>query len=109
LSGEQIGVGAAQSEMWLEQLHLAQRVHLAGAGRLVEKISQIKEVEQAGEGTFRTRRALGHQGEPSSLPAETTHDETGIAERHPPNNEALHGTGFAHNGFLTFLTTTKRA
>ena len=96
LRGEEIGVGTAQAEVRLDQLHFAQRVHLAGARGLVKKIAEVEKIERPGERAFGPRGALGHEGEPSRLLREAAHDEARIAERHSPDDEASDGLGLAH-------------
>ena len=96
LRGEKVRVGATQTEMRLDDLDLAQRVHVASAGRLIVKIGEIKEIESPDEGTLGPRRALGHQREPSHLLAKASHDEARIAKRHPRDDEASGGLRFGH-------------
>ena len=96
LRRQEIRVRAAQAEMGFDEFDFAQGVHLADAGRLVEKIGEIKEIERPGEGTLGTRGALGHEGKTSGLPAEAAHDEARIAEGHSSDNKAPDGSRFAH-------------
>lgn len=99
LRRQEIRVRAPQAEMGLDEFDFAQGVHLAGAGRLVEKIGEIKEVERPGEGTPGARDALGHERKPSGLPAEAAHDEARVTEGHSPDDEAPDGSRFAHEIF----------
>jgi hypothetical protein len=98
LRAEQVGVGAAQAEVGLDEPDFAQGVHFAGAGGLVEEVGEVEEVEQSGKGAFGPRGALGHEGEPAGLPGEAADDDAGVAEGHARDDEALDGARFAHGG-----------
>jgi len=96
LRRDEIGVGATKAEMGFDELDLAQGVHVAGAGRLVEKIGEIKEIDHTRKRTFRAHGSLGHEGEASGLLAEAAHDEARVAERHAGDDKAPDSLRFGH-------------
>jgi len=96
LRGNQIGVPAAQAEVRFEKFDLAQRMHIAGAGRLVKKIGEIEEIDHAGEGAFWTRGTLGNEGESPRFLAEAAHDQAGVAKRHSRDDETSGGLRIGH-------------
>lgn len=100
LRGDEVGVGAAETEMGLEEFDFAEGVHFAGAGGLVEEVGEVEEVEEAGEGAFGPGGALGHEGEASGLLREAAEDEAGVAEGHAADDEAADGLRLAHEGSL---------
>ena len=98
LRGNEVGVGAAESEMGLDEFDFAQGVHFAAAGRLVKKVGEVKKVKLADEGSLGAGGALGHEGEAAALASETAEDEAGVAVGHAPDDEAPDGLRFAHEG-----------
>jgi hypothetical protein len=100
LRRDQVRVRAAQTEVRLNDLGLAQGVHLARTRRLIKKIGEVKEVERTGERSLGPRRTLGHESESPRLLRQRAHDEAGVAERHASHDKAADGVGFGHKGIL---------